>query len=112
MDEDIKAAEQQIIETIRQRFVESSREKLALLSGEINDVPARGHYEGLEQLLRDIHELKGMGSTLGFHNISQIAAHLELYLEDNTEISDDQRAAIGVFLNRMNDCLKDGSGHD
>lgn len=98
-----------LMASMRQEFLESCRDKLA----NANAIAARilrGTEEGddVRSLRRDIHSIKGQGTTFGFPTISTIAHKLEDYLESAGGIFQKDIQHVQRFLDAMDDVVDTG----
>jgi len=109
MDSNNITKEQEILDSLRVKFVESSLEKLEEISVGIDKFRSHPHPDGLKTVLSEIHTLKGLGGTFGFRDFSLIAARLEYYLEGLSKISDQNFKDLKVFISRLHDCIERGA---
>ncbi len=68
----------------------------------------REQQENLLTLHRELHALKGMGTTFGFPSITMIAHRLDDYLSDLPEYGEREVADIQIYLDRLADILEAG----
>ena len=106
MGDDIYSKEQEILDSLRIKFVESSQAKLMEISAEIDNIRSTSHPGDIEPVLNEIHTLKGLGGTFGFRDFSLIAARFEDYLQGLTEMSEQHIDDFKVFIRRLRDCIE------
>jgi len=106
MGGDINSKDQEILDSLRSKFVESSEQKLTEILTEIAALRSSYHPDDLETVRNEIHTLKGLGGTFGFRDFSLIAGRFEDYLEGLTEMSDQHIDNLRVFISRLRDCIE------
>ena len=92
-----------LVSNLAQEFLVDSVEtlgNLGLLVSETHDGKVDGGYT-LQTVRREIHTLKGQGSSFGFPSITAIAHRLENYLVDLETLETRQLDDVLIFLDRL-----------
>lgn len=99
-----------IMTQLREDFLATSLERLetldqcivSLLSSDGDDT------DHLVEFQREIHSLKGVGGTLGFHSISLISHRLEDYLIAAGSLTEKHLGDLQIFVDRLSDIINIG----
>lgn len=97
------AAAEAVIEKVRGSFIESAEQKFQNLDGMIDSLwDDRGQAaETMNQFLGEVHNLKGMGGTFGYPQITIVCHHLETYLEGVTSPSDGHLDGMQAYADSL-----------
>lgn len=70
-----------VIDTLRVRFVASAMEKLDAIDDAIDDIGNGPHDVQATEIKRNAHAIKGMGGSFGFMSVTRIAQAFEEYID-------------------------------
>lgn len=70
-----------IVSTLRERFVDSAKTKLNAIDAAIDETSEDGALAHTEEIRRNAHALKGMAGSFGFMSVSRISEAFEAYLD-------------------------------
>ncbi len=93
----------ELLEQLKSEFSDYISDRLSSIYGTLDQVKT-GVVKGgdaLRELRREIHSLKGSGSTFGYPIVSLIAQRLETYCSDLKDLDEKQVAAIQTFADRI-----------
>lgn len=93
----------ELLEQLKSEFSDYMSDRLAALYGALDALKA-GQSTGsdtLREIRREIHSLKGAGSTFGYPIVSLIAQRMETYVSDLKDLDEKQVADVQIFADRM-----------
>jgi len=99
-----------ILADMRQEFIESCEDRL----DEVEDALMRGISgkgriaDSILDVKRNVHSVKGLGSSFGFNSVSLLAHSTEDYIETCEEIEVDNLKDIQFFIDRIRSILEAG----
>jgi len=103
-----------VMEGLRQDFLEGSLDRLERLEAAIGGV-YNGEALTAETLMsfhRQVHSLKGLGGTFGFPFITLLSHRLEDYLADLSGLSKSQARDVEAYLDALRKVVETGSEPD
>jgi len=97
----------EMMERLRQEFLETADDRLGEMEGLVQDVRKDGAGDAaqIDNFRRVAHSLKGMGGTFGYPLISVISHRLEDFLEDAAVLDETLIDDTQIFLDRMRDVI-------
>lgn len=93
----------ELMEQLKSEFSDYMSDRLSCINGTLEQAK-QGKIKGIDalrELRREIHSLKGSGSTFGYPIVSLIAQRLETYCSDLKDLDDKLIEAIQVFADRI-----------
>lgn len=105
---------EQILARLKQEFVETARDQLEDIETRLDwlDSGRAIDADDLYDIQRNIHNIKGQGSTFGYPVIGRIAHLLEDYLENVGGVLRENVKDIRAFIEVMTDILAFGENFD
>ncbi|MBL6934405.1 MAG: Hpt domain-containing protein [Alphaproteobacteria bacterium] len=103
-----------VMESLRQDFLEGSLERLEQLEAVIDGIHNENVLtaETLMDFHRQVHSLKGLGGTFGFPFITLLSHRLEDYLADLSGLSKSQARDVEAYLDALRKVVETGSEPD
>lgn len=97
-----------VFATLRAEFRIDAQDCLAQLEGDLERVRKKTvtASSALSELYREIHTMKGSGSSFGYPTLTVIAHRLESYITGISGLDDTSIDDILIFLDRMRDILE------
>jgi len=99
-----------IMARLKQEFIETARDQLDDVEIRIDWLESGREIDadGLYDIQRNIHNIKGQGATFGFPMIGRIAHLLEDYLENSGGVRSDNIKDVRVYIDTMTSILVSG----
>lgn len=93
----------ELLEQLKSEFSDYMSDRLSSIYGAL-DALKEGRSTGadtLREIRREIHSLKGAGSTFGYPIVSLIAQRMETYVSDLKDLDEKQIGEVQIFADRM-----------
>lgn len=102
--------DESFIEKLKVEFLESTEDSLDLIEDVINQ-GLQGDMEpaqAFEELIRQVHSIKGTAASVGFPITSTIAHRLEDFMEGATSITEALGSGVGKYCDEIRKIVADG----
>ncbi len=98
------------IEKLKVEFLESTEDSLDLIEDTINQ-SLQGQVDNakaFEEIMRQVHSIKGTAASVGFPITTTIAHRLEDYLEGVTSITEPLGSGVGQYCDKIRNIISEG----
>lgn len=97
-----------IVSTLRARFVETARDKLATIDQAIRDIDGSADMARAAEMKKVAHSLKGMAGSFGFMSVTRISEAFEDYLAAAIEADAVSRDGAREYYDAMLAIIESG----